>query len=131
MRAAEAAGQQALRGAVPDRCAPPGIICLGQRRHERCQEGAAQAADEYQCLQKPAGKFNRRQQVANIGHAHARELAQKFNAVIIAKPRVAYQDNVAGMTRIDPFVDDGGYMINVVIMTKKKKGFHGRVIISA
>ena len=103
----------------------------GQRRHERCQEGAAQAADEYQCLQKPAGKFNRRQQVADIGHAHARELAQKFNAVIIAKPRVAYQDNVAGMTRINPFVDDRGYMINVVIMTKKKKGFHGRVIISA
>jgi hypothetical protein len=32
------------------------------------------------------------------------------------------------MTRIDPFVDDRGYMINVVIMTKKKKGFHGRIL---
>ncbi|MEO8768398.1 MAG: hypothetical protein ABI363_08705, partial [Nitrosospira sp.] len=44
------------------------------------------------------------------------------------KPRVADQDNVAGMTRINPFVDDRGYMINVVIMTEKKKSFHVRIL---
>ncbi len=129
MRVAEAALEQALGGAVPDRCAPSGTIGFGQRGHDRRQEGAAQAADEDERLQKPAGKFNRRQQIRYVGHAYAGELAQKFDTVIVAKPRVADQDDVAGVTRVNPFVDDRSYVINVVIMTQKKKSFHVRVLI--
>ena len=84
----------------------------------------AHLADQYQRLQKPPGKFEPRQQVADVGHTHAIELPQKFNTVVIAKPRPAYQDNIAGMTRINPLVDDWGNVVNIVIMTEKKKSFH-------
>ena len=89
----------------------------------------AYLADQQQRLQKPAGKFEPRQQVTDVGHAHATELAEKFKTVVLAKPRPAYQDNIASMPRINPLVDYWGNVINIVIMAEKKKSFHTNVLI--
>src|SRR5687768_2012823 len=120
----KAAGQQTLGSAVPHRRAFLDVIEPDQCRRYRRQVGMAYLADQQQRLQKPAGKFEPRQQVADVGHAHTPKLAQKFNTVVIAKPRPAYQDNIAGITRINPLVDYWGNVINIVIMTEKKKSFH-------
>ncbi|UVS63506.1 MULTISPECIES: hypothetical protein [Nitrosomonas] len=37
---------------------------------------------------------------------------------------MAYQNDVTSMTRFNPFGNDRGNMINIIVMAKKEKRFH-------
>src|SRR5688500_3447761 len=114
---------------MPDRFTPLGIVPLCQRVHDRTDEGTAQATDQYQCLKKPSGKLDRWKHIRDVCHSHIIEALQKVDPVVVTKPRVSYEHNIAGMPGIDPLVDYRCNMIYVVIMTEEKKRFHPRILI--
>ncbi|MEE8150723.1 MAG: hypothetical protein V3T43_03295, partial [Nitrosomonadaceae bacterium] len=62
-------------------------------------------------------------------YSHTIKLTQKFDTKISSKLGITDQDDVAVMARIDPFVNDRGNVIDIVIMAKEKKGFHAHALI--
>jgi len=61
-------------------------------------------------------------------HAHARQFLQKFDAKIVAEILETDQDDIATVAGIDPFGDDRGNVIYVVVMTQKEKSFHTLIL---
>lgn len=57
-----------------------------------------------------------------MNYSHTIKLTQKFDTKISSKLGITDQDDVAVMARIDPFVNDRGNVIDIVIMAKEKKG---------
>lgn len=59
-----------------------------------------------------------------MSNTHAIRRSQKFDTKIMIELRFTNQDNIAVMPAIDPLGDDRSNVIYIVIMAKKKKGFH-------
>lgn len=64
-----------------------------------------------------------------MGYSNTIKLTQKFDTKISPKLGIADQNDIAVMARIDPFINDRGNVIDIVIMAKKKKGLHTHALI--
>ena len=62
-------------------------------------------------------------------YSYAIKLTQKFDTKIFSKLGITNQNDIAVMARIDPFIYDGGDVIDIVIMAKEKKGLHAHALI--
>ena len=51
-----------------------------------------------------------------MGNSHTIELAQKFNTVVTEKFWTTDQDDIADVARLDPFRDDRGDVIYIIVM---------------
>ena len=89
------------------------------------RQRSTQVSVEQQFLQAQASKLPPTQNFVDPGDANSIQASQVHDPEVLAEMRLPHKEQIAAVTPLDPFVDDRGNVIDVVVVAEKKECFHG------